>query len=267
MNQILIQIILGIIQGVTEWLPISSSGMVTLANTVFFGVTDVSELLRAALFLHLGTLLAALIYFRKEIIELTKTLFKYKYSDQANKKTLNFLIIATIISGIIGLIILFLLTSLENYFIITGKSITFFVGVFLLFTGIIQIKIRNKGIRKEREIKDSDGYLLGLAQGLASLPGVSRSGITISTLLLRKFDDTTALRLSFLMSIPIVLIGNLFLNLNDFALSSAAFYGLLASFVFGLLTIHILMKLSKKINFGWFVLVFAILMLLGLLVV
>jgi undecaprenyl-diphosphatase len=108
--------------------------------------------------------------------------------------------------------------------------------------------------------------LLGIAQGFSSLPGLSRSGITISTLLLKKFDDTSALRLSFLMSLPVVLFGNLLLNYNEFYLSNTAIYGLLGSFVFGLLTIHALMSLSKRINFGWFVLVFAVLMMASILI-
>ncbi len=117
-------------------------------------------------------------------------------------------------------------------------------------------------------IKNSDSLLLGGVQGLATLPGISRSGITVSTLLLKKFDDTTALKLSFLMSLPIILLGNILLNIGDIAqtFATASIYGLLTSFIFGLLTIHALIKLSKKINFGWFVLVFAILMMLSILI-
>lgn len=263
MNEILIQIILGIIQGITEWLPISSSGIVTLVNSNILGITEIGQLLQTALFLHLGTFFAALIYFRKDVIHLTKTLFNYKSQDESSKRTLKFLIIATIISGILGLILLETLYSFESQLDFTGKTITLFIGILLFFTGIIQVKSRNKGLRREREIKNTDSFLLGVAQGFSTLPGLSRSGITVSTLLLRKFDDTTALRLSFLMSLPIVLLGNIFLNLQDFMkiASSASIYGVLASFVFGLLTISGLMKLSKKINFGWFVLIFAVFML------
>ncbi|MFH1787502.1 MAG: undecaprenyl-diphosphate phosphatase [archaeon] len=263
------QIILGIIQGITEWLPISSSGFVTLINSNFFGITDIGFLLHSALFLHLGTFLAALIYFRKDILQLTRSLFKYKYQDETTKKTLKFLIIATIISGIIGLIVLQTLMSFESQLQLTGKTITAFVGGLLLLTGIIQIKSKNIGLKKERQIKNSDSLFLGFVQGLASIPGISRSGITISTLLLRKFEDTTALRLSFLMSLPIVFLGNIILNFQDFTkiATITSIYGLLASFVFGLLTISGLMKLSKKINFGWFILIFALIMLASVFVI
>lgn len=257
------QIILGVIQGITEWLPVSSSGFVTLVMSNFFKITDIGLLLQSALLLHLGTFFAALIYFRKDVAQFFTTLFKYKYQDKPSKKIFKFLFISTLISGIIGLLILKVLMSFGDYLEITGKAIIFFVGVLLLFTGIIQIKINSKGLKKEVHLRNKDGVLLGFAQGLASLPGISRSGITISALLLEKFDDTTALRLSFLMSLPIVLFGNIFLNLSDFGKvsGSSLVYGLLASFIFGILTIHLLMKISKRINFGWFVLIFAFLML------
>lgn len=254
-------IILGIIQGVTEWLPISSSAMITLLSSNLFQITNAETLLKNALLLHIGTFLAALIYFRKEVIKLIKTSFKYKYSDEKSKKTFKFILITTTISGIMGIIFLKLISNYESSLDLTGKTITLFVGILLLFTGIIQIKITRKGLRTEREIKNSDSIILGISQGLATLPGISRSGITTSMLLLKNFDDTTALKLSFIMSLPIVLIGNIALNLNEFTLTSPAIFGILTSFIFGILTIHGLMKLSKKINFGWFVLIFAILML------
>lgn len=261
---ILQQIILGIIQGITEWLPISSSGMLALVMSNLYGITDLSSLIHIALFFHLGTFFAALIYFRKDVWKLTKAIFNYKRSDDKTKKTLNFIIVTTIITGVLGLLILTLLSNIN--FGLTGKTISFAVGFFLLITGIFQIKVKTRGLKKEINLKKSDSLLLGIAQGFSSLPGLSRSGITISTLLLKKFDDTSALRLSFLMSLPVVLFGNLLLNLNDFTLTSAAIYGLLASFIFGLLTIHVLMSLSKRINFGWFVLIFAVLMMASVLV-
>jgi len=254
-------IILGIIQGITEWLPISSSAMSTLVMTNFFGISEINVLLQESLFLHLGTLLAVLIYFRKDVWEVLVTMFRYSSSSEESQKILKFLLISTLISGILGLFIFKTLLSFESSLEITGKTITFFVGILLLFTGIIQLKVKTIGLRKENNLQNSDGVLLGVVQGAAFMPGISRSGITISTLLLKKFEETTALKLSFLMSIPVVLLGNLLLNLNDFAFTTASLYGLLASFVLGILTIHFLMSLSRKINFGWFVLIFATLML------
>ena len=260
------QIILGIIQGITEWIPISSSGFTILAMSNLFNITDLNYIIQMTLFLHLGTFFAALVYFRKDVVYLTKSLFNYKKSDKETKNTINFLIITTLISGIMGIIILLSISGFRADIEITGKTITFFIGILLLLTGVIQIKIKEKGLRKEKEITHNDSVILGFAQGLATLPGISRSGITISTLLLKKFDDTTALRLSFLMSLPIILFGNLIINLDKFIITNNAIYGLAFSFIFGLLTIHALMKISKKINFGWFVLIFAIIMLGSLLI-
>ncbi len=260
------QLILGIVQGITEWLPVSSSAFLTLIMANFFGITEIATLIQTALFFHIGTFLAALIYFRKDVWKLIKALFRYKKAEPETQEVLKFLLIATLISGAIGVGILIGLKNFQDQLIITGKTITFAIGALLLVTGILQLRIKTKGLRKEREIRNKDSILLGVVQGISALPGISRSGITISTLLLKKFDDTTALRLSFLLSLPIILLGNIFLNLEDVVFSSTAIYGILASFVFGLLTIAGLMKLSKKINFGWFVLIFAILMMLSILI-
>jgi undecaprenyl-diphosphatase len=261
-------LILGIIQGITEWLPVSSSAFIILVMSNFFKVTDANFLLQSALFLHLGTFFAALIYFKKDAWELFKTIFKYKKTKDDELVLFNFILVSTIVTAFIGIIILTLLSfyNLE----LTGKTISFFVGSLLLITGIFQVKTsRNKkiGLRKEKDLENKDSFLLGIVQGLSTLPGLSRSGITVSTLLLRKFDDTEALKLSFLMSLPVVLLGNIIINSKEIInFSSGAVYGLLASFIFGLATIHGLMKLSKKINFGWFIIIFAVLMIASILI-
>jgi undecaprenyl-diphosphatase len=257
-------LILGLIQGITEWLPISSSAMSSFVMVNFFDIIYPIELLKIGLFFHLGTFFAALIYFNKDVLKLIKTIFNYKNTDVETKNIFNFLLISTLISGIIGIILLKIFYSLQDSFEFTGKLITLSIGILLLITGIFQLKIKKIGLRKEKDLKTSEGFLLGFFQGLSSLPGLSRSGTTVSVLLLKKFDDTTALRLSFLMSLPIVLAGNILLNFGDFAFSMNAFYGLLVSFILGISTIHLLIRFSKKINFGWFVLIIALLMMVSI---
>jgi len=261
-------LILGTIQGITEWLPISSSAMITLISTIFFSVENVEFLIQSALILHIGTLISAIIYFRRDIVKLTKTFFRYKYQDDKSKKTLKFLIISTAISGFLGILILEGIASISNSVDITGKVITLIVSGLLMVTGFSQLKIKSKGLRRERDLRDSDGVLLGIAQGISSLPGISRSGITVSALLLRKIDDAVALKLSFLMSIPIVLLGNIFINLKDFSqvFTLNSLVGIAVAFFIGLLTISGLIKISKKINFGWFLVIFALLMIFSALI-
>jgi len=260
------QIILGIIQGITEWIPISSSAMTSLVMANFFNITDFSLLLQKSLFLHLGTFFAALVYFRKDVTNLFVSLFNYKKSSTENKNILKFLIISTLITGVLGILIYSLLLDMDLEF--TGQIITLGIGGLLLITGGVQLIKKIPGIRKESDLKLSDSILLGTVQGISTLPGISRSGITTSTLLLKKFNDTSALRLSFIMSLPVVLFANLLLNANELTtgLNLGSLLGLLASFIFGLLTIHALMNLSKKINFAWFVLIFAALMILSVLI-
>jgi len=108
-----------------------------------------------------------------------------------------------------------------------------------------------------------DSLLLGFVQGIAVLPGLSRSGLTVSSLLLRNVDDKTSLRLSFLMSLPIVLAANIFLNFKDLILIKEFYIALFFSFIFGLATIHLLMKFAEKVKFGWFVVLMALMMILA----
>lgn len=243
--------ILGTVQGITEWLPISSEGaLVLLQVNIFRTALSFTSLISYALFLHLGTFLAALIYFRKEIINLFK---------RQGRKELNFYIISTTITGIVGLLVLKTLKYFENF---NAKWITLIIGLALLITAFLQFSSKlKKNLRQEQDLRITDGFIIGVLQGFSIIPGLSRSGLTVSGLLLRKFSDTTALRASFIMSLPVVLAGNIVLNADKFVLSLENFIGLFFSFLFGILTIHLLLKISKKINFAWFVLAFGLLVI------
>ncbi len=260
------QVITGTVQGITEWLPVSSKGMIILVKTNLFGEKNtVDILLKEALLLHIGTFLATLVYFRKDILSLSKTLFKYRSSPKEDKKIFNFLLTATIATGIVAAFIyMFVDTFLATRLNVTGKAITASIGIFLIGTGVMLLKSRERGVKKEKDATILDGIVAGIAQGFAAIPGISRSGTTVASLLARKFDKTSALRLSFLMSIPAVLGANIILNLGGFSIGVADMWGLLFSFAFGILTIHTLLKVSHKINFGYFVLVFAVILVISI---
>jgi undecaprenyl-diphosphatase len=258
-------IILGIVQGIFEWLPVSSEGLIVIIKANFFGELDIENIVQMALFLHLGTFLAAFFYFWKDIKQLTSALFTYKRIEEETRKILLFLLIGTIITGVFGIVLLkTFIIYVEGNFEATSAAINLIVGILLLITGFIQLRTGKKeGQKQEKELKISDSVTLGFVQAFAVLPGLSRSGLTISALLLKKFNKTLSLRLSFLMSLPVVLFGNVFLNFELFSFSIDFFIGLIASFLLGFATIHWLIKISQKINFGNFVIGFGILMIIA----
>lgn len=261
MEPIFQQIILGIVQGIVEWLPFSSEGVLLLVRTYFFEEIAVETFIRQALFLHLGTFFAALIYFRKDVKEIIHGTFNYKKTDVVTKRTIKFLVIATLISGVLGLALIQFFNLIDTKLILSNKIITFSVGILLLVTGFIQLKVGRGGTRNAYHLNTKDGIFLGIAQGFAVLPGLSRSGLTVSSLLFRNIEETNALRLSFILSLPIVLIGNILLNLHDVQFVSGMFFGILFAFISGLLTIHIFMRISQRVKFGHFVLIMAFLMI------
>jgi hypothetical protein len=174
-----------------------------------------------------------------------------------------FILIATIISGILGIIILKLLIYIESQLTITGTIISLIIGILLLCTGTILLISKKTGTKEIKDLKKRDYILLGILQGLEVLPGISRSGITSSGLLLRNFKPKVALRLSFILSIPIVLGGNIILNISNFIFDYELLLGLIFSFLFGIITIHLLIKIAEKINFGILLILFGIITILG----
>lgn len=257
-------IFLGFLQGVFEWLPVSSEGILILAQKNLFDKSaSITELVQMALFLHMGTFLSALVYFRGEVKRLFVALLSYHTAEPDTQKTLVFLVISTLVSGTLGMALLKIFVGLEHGAGLTGRGITLLVGLLLLITGGLQLKSPKSGQRQMSDLGSRDALLLGVVQGLAALPGFSRSGLTVAGLLLRKFDKALSLRLSFLMSLPIVLAGNIILNFSDFSFDLNAFAGLASAFVFGLFTIDILLKVARKINFGYFVISFGLITLLA----
>ncbi len=258
-------LIFGIIQGIAEWLPVSSEGAIILVKKAFFHDTSTLDIIiKQVLFLHLGTFLAALVYFRKDVYILWNALLNMKHAPEREKKVLLFLLTAMIISGLLGGTLITFLIYLEKALAGTTKWLILGVGGLLFITAFLQLRIKKGGVRQSTDLRLTDSIIVGIAQGFAVLPGLSRSGLTVAALLLRKITETEALRLSFLLSLPIVLAGNIILNfsmIGNFRLESLV--GMLSAFIFGLLTIHILLKVAQKMQFGYFVLFFAILTIIS----
>lgn len=253
MPDILEGIIFGLIQGTTEWLPVSSEGMIALTGLKFFG-KNIMDSVSLAVFLHFGTFLAAIIYFRKDVAGILKG---------KQKEVLKFLFLSTVVTGIVGVPVI--LWGLDYFGGFSANIAMGVIGVLLIVTGVVQIRRPGGSFRKSSELKTTDSVFAGALQGLASLPGFSRSGLTVAGLLLRKFEDTEALRLSFLMSLPAVFGANILFNIAgmgvDFDMVSIT--ALVTAFVAGLFTIGLLLKVAQKMNFGWFALCFGLLVVVS----
>lgn len=262
---------IAILQGFTEWLPISSSGQTMIVSTYFFGISP-ENAYSLAIWLHLGTTIAVMVRFRKDFIIILKSLVqKDSVFDDIIIRKRNWIIWATLGTVItaIPLYILFKIIFLDFFTAFQGDVITLLISGLLIITGVILIVTRR--IFGNRKIVDTskksiqkDSFLSGLIQGVSILPGISRSGITVGTILLEKYDQDDALRLSFLMSVPVAIAS----ILVDIVLSEGSILGTLGiltilittivSFIVGYITIDFLIKLAKKINFGYFCILYGI---------
>ena len=234
-------ILLGALQGIFEWIPISSEGVLTLFSS--FIITDISSI-DFSLFLHLGTMLAIIIYFRKDWVDLILL---------RDKKLLRFFIIASIISLGLGFILYKTMGDIS-----IGSGLLFLMGIGLLLTSWFQ--------RKDIKLKISDdisSVIVGLLQGIAVIPGVSRSGATIFGLSLKENNPSEILRKSYLISLPAVAASSGYIFISNPVISSFPWIALLSSFVFGILSLKIILDFSKKVNFSTLTMVFGLLCLVG----
>jgi len=253
--QIINAIIMGIIQGLTEFLPISSSAHLVLYQHLFGkntpGVSDIT----LEIFLHLGSLFAVIIFFRSEIWELCGSFFHWKTSLEASRHIRNrmvvvYLFIATVFTGIVYLFFGHQIKSLfDRPMIVAGLlGIT---GCILFFSDHIKkTEIPMSGMGVLRSV------LIGIGQGIGMLPGVSRSGVTISTSLYCGVKRTDAARFSFLLSIPAILAANLsefetIIHLQKNMLISYL-AGAFAAFISGFLVISLLIRFIQKSRLKYF---------------
>ena len=260
MSSEILAALLALIQGVAEFLPISSSGHLALAQNIY-GLAEPE--VAFDIILHLATLLAVVIFYRQQIYGLlleSKYLlklipggvpaFRLFYKSRPNFRFLTLIVVASIPTGIIGLLFQKTFTSLSTS--------TLAIGCALMFTGVVlKISGRKSGDngRDIEEMNIKDALLIGLLQGVAITPGISRSGMTISTALLRGLKRDLAARFSFILSIPAIL-GALVLELaHGFESSFSAASMLIGFFVAaisGYLALSLLVFIIKKNSFGLF---------------
>ncbi|MEM2131441.1 MAG: undecaprenyl-diphosphate phosphatase [Candidatus Woesearchaeota archaeon] len=231
-------IILGIIQGITEWLPISSSGHLVLFQSIF----KIRQPLIFDVLLHFGSLLVILFVFRKEILELIAGVLKRE------KKYLQLTIMLVLATIPIVLVGYFLKDYIESAF-----SNLSFVGFAWIFTSIILFLSKYPKI-KDKKLNFLNSFFMGISQAIAILPGVSRSGITISTGLMQGIKQEEAAKFSFLMAIPPILGATLLeiKNINQIENLSYALIGVLFSMISGYLSLKFLLKIIKTNKFSYF---------------
>jgi undecaprenyl-diphosphatase len=248
-------LILGIVQGLTEFLPVSSSGHLELGKAIFNLSTE--ENLTFAITVHGATVLSTIIVFYKELIGIFSESFSFKWNPSS--KYLVKLIISMIPVIIVGL---FFRDFVEQFF--TGNVI--FVGIMLILTSAFLIAA-NFARDRGKEITFMDSLIIGIAQAMATLPGLSRSGATISTgLLLGNKKDEMA-KFSFLMVlIPIIGVNLLDIFSGNLAIDNSAsaltlIIGFLSAFITGLIACKWMIRIVKKgklIYFGLYCLVIGI---------
>ena len=243
-------IILGVVQGLTEFLPISSSGHLNVFPWIL-GWAEMPDSFDVAL--HLGTLLALVIFFFKDWINLAIGGIKkaLKKEDSTDGKIFWYLVAATIPAGILSLV----LDKVSEKIINDNLNLEMIlIAASLIVMGII-LYIVDKKSKAEVEFKDitlKQSILVGISQALAAaFPGVSRSGITMTTARGLKIDRESAAKFSFLLATPITFAAVL-VKVKDFVFDGAFFAGVLSSFLVGMLVIKFLMKYLQKGSFKAF---------------
>lgn len=242
-------LILGLIQGLSEFLPISSSGHVTVAEFIL-GVKDEPGFAAA---IHLATAFAAIYYFRKDIWEILKGLWNFKVESDAKKLGLN-IIYATIPAAIFGLVVTKL--GIDEYF-----SSPMAIGISAIVFGAILFfaeKYNNSQIdRNASNLSWINAVIIGSSQIIAAIfPGASRSGVTLSTSFFLKFEKNFSAKFIFLISIPITLLA----SLNEIVLKQTVNLNLnfllafIAAFVSGIIAIKFLLYFINESRLKWIVL-------------
>ncbi len=240
-------IILGIIQGLTEFLPVSSSGHLELGKAILGDQSLPEDSLLFTVVLHFATALSTIVVFRKDILSLIIGALKFEWN--ADWQFLSKIAISMIPAVIVGL---FFEKQLESLF---GGNVLL-VGCMLIVTAIL-LYLADKAKNTNKSVSFSNAFIIGVSQAIAMLPGISRSGATISTSVLLGNDKTKAARFSFLMVVPLIfgkiaktiVSGELTYESENFTLLSVGF---IAAFISGLFACTWMITLVKKSKLTYF---------------
>ncbi len=244
---ILDAIILGIIQGLTEFLPVSSSGHLELGKAILGDSSVAEDSLLFTVVLHFATALSTMVVFRKDVWEIFRSLFDFKWNEETQFSLK--IIVSMLPAMAVGL---FFETQLEAFF---GGNFRF-VGFMLLITAML-LYFADKAKDTNHKVTFSNAFVIGVSQAIAMLPGISRSGATISTSVLLGVDKSKAARFSFLMAVPLIfgkigkdlMSGELnFSGENNLALAA----GFIAAFVAGLAACTWMIQLVKNSKLSYF---------------
>ena len=245
-------LILGLVQGLTEFLPVSSSGHLELTKALFpDGNVDAHENnMLFTVVLHAATALSTLIIFRKEVMEIVRGLFQFKWNESTRFSL--FIVVSMIPAALVGY---FLDDQLKLLF--SGKPwAVMFVGGMLLLTGLL-LFLADKAAKTDKKVTMGSAILIGVSQAIAILPGISRSGATISTSVLLGIDRERAARFSFLMVVPLIF-GKMAKDMlgGEIVIADGVggplLVGFLAAFIAGLLACKWMIALVKRAKLVYF---------------
>lgn len=245
--EIIDAIILGIIQGLTEFLPVSSSGHLELGKAILGDNSVPKESLLFTVVLHFATALSTLVIFRKDILQIIKGILKFQWNEDL--QFLTKIAISMVPAVIVGL---FFEEQLEQLF---GGNIML-VGCMLIVTAVL-LFLADKAKDTQKKVTFSNAFIIGVSQAIAMLPGISRSGATISTSVLLGNDKTKAARFSFLMVVPLIF-GKMAKDIlggeltYDSSNVTALSVGFIAAFVAGLFACTWMIALVKKSKLSYF---------------
>lgn len=244
--ELLRALFLGIIQGLTEFLPVSSSGHLELAKVILNDASVAEESLLMTVTLHAATALATVVVFWKDIVEIFRGLLQFRYNEQTAFSLK--IILSMIPAALVGLL---LESELEQLF---DRQIPL-VAAMLFVTGLLLL-LADRAKRTDKKVGYGHSILIGIAQAIAILPGISRSGATISTSVLLGIDRDRAARFSFLMVIPLIL-GKMAKDLLDGALNQVANptalgIGFIAAFLTGIFACRWMIRLVRNAKLTYF---------------